>query len=160
MYQSDDDLIQACRKGDSRAWKIVVDKYKRLVFSIPLNYGLSQEDAADITQITFTILFKSLDQLYSNARLAPWLATVARRHSWRLLERYRRESVHSDEDLELGLADLITPDSVNDLEKWGRPSGLTLKKHHAALFVTHLEQPNLAPHALPGDFSAPTVVIG
>jgi len=45
-------------------------------------------------------------------------------------------------------------------EKWGRPSGLTLKKHHAALFVTHLEQPNLAPHALPGDFSAPTVVIG
>ncbi|HIP72014.1 MAG TPA: sigma-70 family RNA polymerase sigma factor [Anaerolineae bacterium] len=120
MYQSDDDLIQACRKGDSRAWKIVVDKYKRLVFSIPLNYGLSQEDAADITQITFTILFKSLDQLYSNARLAPWLATVARRHSWRLLERYRRESVHSDEDLELGLADLITPDSVNDLEKWER----------------------------------------
>ena len=115
-YESDDDLIQACRKGNARAWKIVVSKYKRLVFSIPLNYGLSQEDAADITQITFIILFESLDKFYTNARLAPWLATVARRHSWRLMERYRRESTNEDNDLSQGLSELIDLSSSEEIE--------------------------------------------
>ncbi len=117
MYLTDDDLIQACRKGDSHAWEIVVDKYKRLVFSIPLNYGLSREDAADITQITFTILFESLDQLYPNARLAPWLSTVARRHSWRMLERYRREHTNDDEALEHNLTNSIDHAGYDDLER-------------------------------------------
>ncbi|MBE2198609.1 MAG: sigma-70 family RNA polymerase sigma factor [Anaerolinea sp.] len=115
---SDDDLIQACRQGDGRAWKMVVAKYKRLVFSIPLNYGLSHEDAADITQITFTIMFESLDQFYPNAHLAPWLATVARRHSWRLMERYRRESTKDDEDLGQSLAMAVDPTGNEEVENW------------------------------------------
>lgn len=115
---TDDDLIQACRQGDGRAWKMVVTKYKRLVFSIPLNYGLSHEDAADITQIAFTIMFESLDQFYPNAHLAPWLATVARRHSWRLMERYRRESTKDDEDLGQSLAMAVDPTSTEEIENW------------------------------------------
>lgn len=113
----DDDLIEACRQGDVRAWQTVVTKYKRLVFSIPLNYGLSREDAADITQITFTIMYESLDQFYQNTRLAPWLATVARRHSWRLLERYRRESTKDDEDLGESLT-IIDPAGNREIESW------------------------------------------
>ncbi len=110
----DDDLIRACRQGDVHAWQTVVNKYKRLVFSIPLNYGLSHEDAADVTQITFTIMFESLDQFYADARLAPWLATVARRHSWRVMERYRRERIKDDVDLE---QDLITEIDLTQKEE-------------------------------------------
>jgi DNA-directed RNA polymerase specialized sigma24 family protein len=54
VSRSDRDLIRACREGDRRAWRSLLDKYERLVFSIPLNYGLSREDAADIAQLTFT----------------------------------------------------------------------------------------------------------
>src|SRR3990172_10262395 len=75
----DRDLILACRSGDKIAWERLLDKYERLVYSIPLNYGLTSEDAADISQITFTILIQSLDRLRDDTRLAPWLATVARR---------------------------------------------------------------------------------
>ncbi len=116
--KSDDDLIQACRRGDARAWQAIVNKYKRLVFSIPLNYGLSQEDAADIGQITFTIMFESLDQFYTGTHLAPWLATVARRHSWRLLARYRRESTKEDEDLSQSLTAMIDLSSKEAMESW------------------------------------------
>ena len=42
---------------------------------------------------------ESLDSLREDSRLGPWLATVARRHSWRLLERRRRERVNADGDL-------------------------------------------------------------
>jgi RNA polymerase sigma factor (sigma-70 family) len=99
VSSSDRDLIHACRKGDRRAWRSLLDKYERLVFSIPLNYGLSREDAADIAQLTFTILIQSLDTLREDSRLGPWLATVARRHTWRLLERNRRESTGGEKDL-------------------------------------------------------------
>ena len=96
---TDHDLIRACRAGDARAWERLLDKYERLIFSISLHYGLTTEDAADVTQITFTILLQNLNTLSDEVRLAPWLATVARRHTWRLLARNRREAVNPDEDL-------------------------------------------------------------
>lgn len=99
MAHSDFDLIQGCRRGDTQAWERVLEQYERLVFSIPLNYGLSGEDAADITQVTFTIFMQSVETLRDDSRLAPWLATVARRHTWRLLHRRRRESVAPEADL-------------------------------------------------------------
>ncbi len=99
MLGSDHDLIQACRAGDGRAWESLLDKYERLVFSISINHGLTTDDAADIAQITFTILLQNLDTLPDDIRLAPWLATVARRHTWRLVGRNRREAVNPKEDI-------------------------------------------------------------
>jgi RNA polymerase sigma factor (sigma-70 family) len=88
---SDRDLIRRCQQGSAGAWQQALNKYERLVYSIPLRYGLSRDEAADIAQITFTILIESLDTLSEDSRLGAWLATVARRHTWRLLERNRRE---------------------------------------------------------------------
>lgn len=76
-----------------------MDKYERLVFSIPLNYGLSREDAADISQLTFTIFLQSLDSLRDDSHLGAWLAAVARRHTWRLMKKSRREKPRESEDL-------------------------------------------------------------
>lgn len=91
VANSDRHLIRGCRQGNSGAWRQLLNKYERLVYSIPLKYGLSYEDAADIAQTTFTILIQSLDSLPEDSRLGSWLATVARRHTWRLLKRNRRE---------------------------------------------------------------------
>lgn len=93
IIASDWELIQACRQSDQQAWDEVVNKYKRLVFSIALNYGLDQDDAAEVVQITFMMLLQGLDTLRRDSRLGGWLAAVARRNTWRLLERRRREKV-------------------------------------------------------------------
>src|SRR5215510_9229936 len=99
ISENDQHLIQACRGGEAQAWERLLDRYERLVYSIPLRYGLTGDDAADISQLTFTILLQSLETLTENVRLAPWLTTVARRHTWRLLARYRREAVNPEEDV-------------------------------------------------------------
>lgn len=99
MADTDYELLQGCRKGDARAWQAVLDRYERLVFSVALNYGLTRDDAADITQLTFTIFMQSMDDLEDDSRLGAWLATVAKRHTWRLLKRRRREQVDPEEDL-------------------------------------------------------------
>lgn len=116
-YDTDKKLIEACREGDARAWKALLEKYERLVFSIPLGYGLSRDDAADISQITFTILIQSLDSLPDDSRVGGWLATVARRHTWRQLERGRRESPSRYEDLK-DSATLLGESGDEPMERW------------------------------------------
>ncbi len=96
---TDRDLILGCKRGEAQAWRRVLDRYERLVFSVPRGYGLSREDAADISQLTFSLLLQGLDSLTEESNLGAWLATVARRHSWRLMERERRESTGRERDL-------------------------------------------------------------
>jgi RNA polymerase sigma factor (sigma-70 family) len=91
VAELDIDLIRRCRRGSVGAWHQVLNRYERLVFSIPLRYGLSREDAADVAQLTFTVLVENMDKLADDSRLGAWLATVARRNTWRKLERNRRE---------------------------------------------------------------------
>jgi RNA polymerase sigma factor (sigma-70 family) len=85
-------LLHACRRGDARAWNEVLDRYGRLVFSIPIQFGLTASDADDVAQNTFAALLSSLDAIEDEDRLGAWLATVARRNTWRIVERRRRES--------------------------------------------------------------------
>lgn len=117
---SDRDLIRRCRQGNAGAWRRVLDNYERLVYSIPLRYGLSQDDAADVTQITFTILLQSLDTLPDDSRLGPWLATVTRRHTWRFMERNRREtaSEHLEDTRLAQSAVLLGKHDADSIEHW------------------------------------------
>ena len=120
MLQTDRDLIRACRSGNARAWERLLDKYERLIFSISLNYGLTTDDAADVTQITFTILLQNLNTLPDETRLSSWLATVARRHTWRLLARNRREAVNPGEDLAQNeaLGGIVDNHERGELAEW------------------------------------------
>ncbi len=104
---SDPALMLQIRAGRSDAWDVLLDRYERLVYSVAVRNGLSPEDAVDITQSTFLALLESQSSLRSDASLASWLMTVARRQSWRVRQRTRREvpvpgvaSVPADVDLD------------------------------------------------------------
>lgn len=87
------------------------------MFSVPRRYGLSKDDAADITQLTFTILVQSMDDIAEDSRLGAWLTTVARRHTWRLLERTRREGIDKYTVVDDSTPSLASGDRGN-LEHW------------------------------------------
>ncbi|GAB4128729.1 MAG: sigma-70 family RNA polymerase sigma factor [Roseiflexaceae bacterium] len=113
----DDQLILACRRGDADAWEQLLDRYERLVLAIPRSYGLSADDAADIAQLTFTSLIQHLDRLQADTRLAAWLVTVARRTTWRTIERRRSESAFEPYELDSRLPWLVgQPDQ--QIERW------------------------------------------
>jgi RNA polymerase sigma factor (sigma-70 family) len=98
----------------------VLNRYERLVFSIPLRYGLSRDDAADVAQLTFTALVKNMDKLAEDSRLGAWLTTVARRNSWRLLERNRREipSEHLEDTFLAENPVLLGKSDADTIEHW------------------------------------------
>lgn len=96
---TDPQLIELCRQGREDAWQQLLTRYERLVFSIPLNYGLTRADAADIAQLTFTTLVEHLDRLRPDSNLGGWLATVARRHALHHLRKHKREFLGKEEDV-------------------------------------------------------------
>ena len=71
-YWPDDRLVAECLKGDQQAWAALVDKYKNLIFSIPIKLSL-YDDAADILQAVCLDLLTDLPRLREPRALPKWL---------------------------------------------------------------------------------------
>src|SRR6185312_14456745 len=76
VASSDEQLLRECLNGNDEAWSTLVDKYKHLVFSIPVKYGLSRADACDIFQSVWLEL-PQLPHLREPRALPKWLIQVA-----------------------------------------------------------------------------------
>src|SRR5438034_9812577 len=99
---SDAEIIGACLDGSEKAWQALVHRYKRLVYSVPVKWGLSPEDAVDIFQAVWLDCFRQLASLRNMERLQPWLNRVAVRkcHRFSTDKRARTEDSISEEQLE------------------------------------------------------------
>jgi RNA polymerase sigma factor (sigma-70 family) len=88
---SDEELLAECLQGNEQAWGALVDKYRNLVYSVPVKYRMSPEDAADIFQAVWTDLFSELPRLRSASALRSWLITVAghKCYQWKRQESLR-----------------------------------------------------------------------
>jgi RNA polymerase sigma factor (sigma-70 family) len=95
----DEALIRECLKGNEQAWGNLIDKYKNLIFSIPVKVGLSQDDASEVFQMVCAELVKQLPNLRKPRALPKWLISVATHESFRIANRNRR-FVDADEDIE------------------------------------------------------------
>ncbi|GAC1675176.1 MAG: sigma-70 family RNA polymerase sigma factor [Terriglobales bacterium] len=69
---SDDRLVAECLKGNQQAWSDLIDKYKNLIFSIPIKLGI-YDDAADIFQAVCLDLLNDLPRLREPRALPKWL---------------------------------------------------------------------------------------
>lgn len=88
---SDQPLIHACLAGDRRAWETLIRRYERLLYSIPIRCGLSEDDAADVFQVVCLRLLENLGKLRDERHLTGWLVTTAKHESWRLHRRRKRQ---------------------------------------------------------------------
>ena len=75
---ADSKLVKECLAGNEGAWSDLINKYKNLIYSIPVRYGFSAEDSADIYQAVCMDLLKELPRLREPDALAGWLIQVAR----------------------------------------------------------------------------------
>lgn len=88
--RSDAELIAACLDGRQRAWDELIERYQRLVYSVPRKCRLGDADAEDVVQAVFIQLYRRLESLRDAERLASWLLTTAYRESWRIAREGRR----------------------------------------------------------------------
>ena len=88
---TDRQLVEACLKGDREAWEVLIIRYQRLIYSIPVKHGFSPVDAADIFQSVCVKLIERLSTLRDHDRVSSWLITTTTRECWRLVSERRRE---------------------------------------------------------------------
>jgi RNA polymerase sigma factor (sigma-70 family) len=71
--RSDRELVAACLDGQEQAWAELIERYKRLIFSVPIKSGLTRDEAADIFQAVCLDLVVELPRLRDPQALASWL---------------------------------------------------------------------------------------
>jgi len=111
-------LIVACLEGDDNAWEALVDKYKSLVFSVPLRYGACRNDAADIFQAVCVELFNELPRLRNTDSIRAWLMTVAAHQSYHWKQKQRKKRAREVEGVETDdLPAVLPPEIATELER-------------------------------------------
>jgi RNA polymerase sigma factor (sigma-70 family) len=97
--RSDGDLVRGCLKGREEDWNALIDKYKNLIFALPLRYGLSREEAADIFQSVCLDLIQELPKLRDPKALPKWLMQVTSHRCFHWKRQSARMISRDDEEV-------------------------------------------------------------
>jgi RNA polymerase sigma factor (sigma-70 family) len=123
LEKSDAELVFACRRGDETAWNALVDRYQRLIFTIPRRAGLTQEQASDVLQEVFLTLFEKLDEIEQPERIRSWIVTTAKFKTWGIVRSNKGNySPQTEEEMEREMMSLpdnspLADDALIELEQ-------------------------------------------
>lgn len=113
LERSDAALWAACRQGDATAWDELVNRYQRLICTVPRRAGLSEDLVNEVFQEVILTLLEKLDGIEQPERLRAWLVTTAKYKSWKLLGQNRgfRQQASLDSDEEA----LLAPEPIDEM---------------------------------------------
>jgi RNA polymerase sigma factor (sigma-70 family) len=83
-------LVKECLRSNEEAWSLLIEKYKALIYSIPVKYGLPPQEAADVFQATCAELLVRLPELREPRALPKWLMQVAHHECYRWKRQQQR----------------------------------------------------------------------
>jgi|SRR5580692_158160 RNA polymerase sigma factor (sigma-70 family) len=92
-------LVRECLDGNEEAWSALIDRYKNLIFSIPIKYGFSTDDATDIFQSVCLDLLSELPKLRDAKALPKWIMQIAAHkcfHRKQLQQRVELSDPHAE----------------------------------------------------------------
>lgn len=111
-------LVEACLAGRQSAWTTLIERYARLIYSVPRRYQATPEDAEDIFQTVCLELYGALPRLRKVESLRSWLLTVTSHASlaWKESRTRRGQPVELDDADPLSLS-TIDRDLLEDAER-------------------------------------------
>ena len=89
-------LVRHAAEGDRYAWERLVDQFARLIWSITVEFKLTESDASDVAQTTWLRLLQNIDRIEHPDRVGSWLAATARNECLRSLAARKRVVLSQD----------------------------------------------------------------
>jgi RNA polymerase sigma-70 factor (ECF subfamily) len=77
MEYEDSYLIERCLQGDRSAFGIIVERYKRRIYSITYSMTRDHADADDLSQDTFVKAYENLRRFSLGTNFPSWLCRIA-----------------------------------------------------------------------------------
>jgi RNA polymerase sigma factor (sigma-70 family) len=93
-------LVRECLDGNEEAWSALIDRYKSLIFSIPVKYGFSTDDATDVFQSVCLDLLSELPKLRDAKALPKWIMQITAHKCFHRKQQQQRVEL-SDPNAEL-----------------------------------------------------------
>jgi RNA polymerase sigma factor (sigma-70 family) len=74
---SEQNFIKELQKGNQSAFGQLLDTYQQKVFGTCISFIPNKEDAEDVSQEVFIVVFKSIHQFKENSKLSTWIYKIA-----------------------------------------------------------------------------------
>lgn len=99
VVDSDDALIDRSRGGDLRAFEVLVERHRDVVFRVAARV-VGLEDASDVSQDAFLRAFHRLSSFRGDASFRSWLLQITHHAALNTLQRRRRQPIDSEAAIE------------------------------------------------------------
>jgi len=140
---ADEELLEGARRGEDRAFALLVDRYQGIVAATAIGMLGPGDDAEDVGQETFIRFHRSLDRFRGESSIATYVTRIAINLSLTALKRRKRWTERFKAS-ERGL-DFVADenDPQRDLEQrqrieWVRTAIETLSPKHRTVVVLRL----------------------
>ncbi|MBI5074196.1 MAG: RNA polymerase sigma factor [Nitrospirae bacterium] len=90
--ETDVRLMGLIRKGDAKAFELLVARHQRSVYNLALRFLNDSDEAEDVTQDAFIRIYKAAATYTPEAKFTTWLYTIVRNLCFNVL-RVRRQAV-------------------------------------------------------------------
>ena len=112
-------LVRGCLQRDEQAWSALVDKYKNLIYSIPIKYGLGPDAASDIFQSVCLEVLSQLSALRKPRALPKWLmqVTAHKCYHWKRLQARSEPFDENEEPVKPGAMPAGAEDLLREAEQ-------------------------------------------
>ena len=107
IQATDHDLIALAASGSEKAYRELLDRYQRPVFSLIYRMVRDREKAEDLAQETFVKVFNHIDSFNPKYKFSSWIFKIASNLSIDHLRRKEPETISID-----GSRNAQTPDQV------------------------------------------------
>ena len=119
IFIDDKHYIDLILKGDHSLYRFLVDRYKKMVFSICLRVLPNSEDAEDAAQESFLKAYRQLNTFEGKSKFSTWLYTITYRICVSRLKENSLETIVINNELIENLSASTEPqpfDSLNAIE--------------------------------------------
>ncbi len=91
-------LIKKARRGDGRAFSMLIENHERFVFNVVYRITGNAEDARDVSQEAFIKAFKNFESYDESSAFSTWLYRIAVNTAIDFVRRRKKENNISFED--------------------------------------------------------------
>ena len=133
-------LVTAVKGGDSRAFKVLMQRYQRKVYAVAYGFLRNQEDALDVVQESFIKVHRYIAKFEGNSSFYTWLYRIVANLC---IDQLRKAKRHRDVEFDDGLRhdgkDEPPSDLLPHVAALGDPSDMLRRKEILAAVEASLE---------------------
>ncbi|MBS4012996.1 MAG: sigma-70 family RNA polymerase sigma factor [Bacteroidetes bacterium] len=139
MHYSDGELIEMFHNSDNPdyAFSLIVNKYQSQIYWHIRRLVIDHEDSADIVQDVFVKAWQAFGNFRSDSAIYTWLYRIATNEAISFLNKKKRKSFISFNDVEFSLSEKLEDDNFfngDEIQKKLQKAILTLPPKQRAVF--------------------------